>query len=120
MKYDFWRFFGVFLLSALVGFVSGYLLHCLVIGLLIYIWWQYKEYSKILTWLQKRQETGGPSQSGLIDDICREINYLRSRNKSRNLKLSGYLKRFQEATRALPDAIIVLGEHNEIEWFCDV
>jgi two-component system phosphate regulon sensor histidine kinase PhoR len=116
MKYDFWRFIGVFLLSALVGFVSGHLLHCLVIGLLIFIWWQYKEYSKILTWLQKRQEIGGPSQTGLIDEICREIDYLRNRNKSRKQKLSGYLKRFQEATRALPDAVIVLGEHNEIEW----
>ncbi|MGB1799454.1 MAG: phosphate regulon sensor histidine kinase PhoR, partial [Gammaproteobacteria bacterium] len=116
MKYDFWRFFGVFFLSALVGFVSGYIPHCLVIGLLIFIWWQYKEYSKILIWLQKRQETGGPSQSGLIDEICREVDYLRDRNKSRKQKLSGYLKRFQEATRALPDAVIVLGEHNEIEW----
>lgn len=116
MKYDLWRFLGVILLSALIGFVSGYFLHCLVIGLLLFIWWQYKEYSKILIWLQKKQETGGPSQSGLIDEICREIDYLRDRNKSRKQKLSGYLKRFQEATRALPDAVIVLGEHNEIEW----
>lgn len=116
MKYDFWRFFGVFLLSALVGFISGYFSHCLIIGLLIFIWWQYKEYSKVLTWLQKRQETSAPSQSGLIDEICREVDYLRDRNKLRKQKLSGYLKRFQEATRALPDAVIVLGEHNEIEW----
>ena len=116
MKYDFWRLFGVIILSALIGYVSGFLFPCIVIGLIIFIWWQYKEFSKILTWLQKRQETDGPSQSGIVDETCREIDYLRDRNKSRKQKLSGYLKRFQEATRALPDAVIVLGEHGEIEW----
>lgn len=116
MKYDLWRFISVLLLSALVGMVSGYFSFSLIVGLLFFIWWQYKEFSKILVWLQKRQETNSPSQSGIVDETCREIDYLRNRNKSRKQKLSGYLKRFQEATRALPDAVIVLGEHGEIEW----
>ena len=116
MKYDFWRFLSVLFLSALVGIVTGYFLLCLVIGLVLFIWWQYKEFSKILVWLQKRQETNGPSQTGIVDETCREIDYLRDRNKSRKQKLSGYLKRFQEATRALPDAVIVLAAQGEIEW----
>lgn len=116
MKYDIWRLFAVFILSVLVGLVSSHLFPCIALGMLVYIWWQYTELSKILIWLKKKQETGGPSQSGLIDEICREVNYLRNRNKSRKQKLSGYLKRFQEATRALPDAVVVLGEYGEIEW----
>lgn len=116
MKYDLWRFLGVFFLSALIGALSNYFLHCIIVGLLIFIWWQYKEFSKILIWLQKRQEINGPSQTGIVDETCREIDFLRNRNKSRKQKLSGYLKRFQEATRALPDAVIVLGSHGEIEW----
>ncbi len=116
MKNDLWRFIGVLSLSALIGFVTGYFLICIIVGLLIFIWWQYKEFSKILVWLQSRQEINGPSQAGLVDETCREIDYLRDRNKSRKQKLSGYLKRFQEATRALPDAVIVLGSQGEIEW----
>ncbi|MEM6998714.1 MAG: phosphate regulon sensor histidine kinase PhoR [Pseudomonadota bacterium] len=116
MKHDLWRFLSVLFLSALIGIVTDYFLICIVIGLLLFIWWQYKEFSAILIWLQKRQETNGPSQSGIVDETCREIDYLRDRNKSRKQKLSGYLKRFQEATSALPDAVIVLGEHSEIEW----
>ena len=119
MKYDFWRFFGVVFLSALTGLVSGYFLHCLVIGLSLFIWWQYKEFSKILTWLQKRQILNSPSQSGLIDEVCREIYFLRNRHNSRKDKIAGYLKRFQEATEALPDAVVVLGEFGEIEWAND-
>lgn len=116
MKYDLWRFISVLFLSALIGALSGYLLICIIVGQFFFIWWQYQEFTKILTWLQKRQETNGPSQSGLLDETCREIDYLKDRNKSRKQKLSGYLKRFQEATRALPDGVIVLGEHSEIEW----
>ncbi len=116
MKYDFWRFISVLFLSALIGIVTGYLSVCLITGLLFFIWWQYKEFSKILIWLQKRHETSSPSQAGLIDETCREIDYLRDRNKSRKQKLSGYLKRFQDATSALPDAVIVLGATGEIEW----
>ncbi len=116
MKYDLWRFISVLSLSILVGLVSGYFLSCIIVGLLVFIWWQYKEVSKILVWLQSRQEINGPSQTGLVDETCREIDYLRDRNKSRKQKLSGYLKRFQEATCALPDAVIVLGSQGEIEW----
>ncbi len=116
MKHDFWRFLSVLFLSALIGTISGYLFPCLLIGSLVFIWWQYKEFSEILIWLKKRNEINSPSQSGLVDEICREIYFLRDRNKIRKQRLSGFLKRFQEATRALPDAVIVLGEHSEIEW----
>ncbi|MBL1142056.1 MAG: phosphate regulon sensor histidine kinase PhoR [Proteobacteria bacterium] len=116
MKYDFWRFISVLFLSVLIGAVTGYFFQCIVIGLLLSTWWQYKMFSDILVWLQKRSETNGPSQSGLVDEICREIDYLKKRNKSRKKKLSGFLKRFQKAARALPDAVIVLGEQSEIEW----
>ncbi len=116
MKYDFWRFVSVIFISVLAGAVSGYFAICIIAGLLFFIWWQYKEFSKILVWLQKRQESNSPSQAGIVDETCREIDYLRDRNKVRKQKLSGYLKRFQEATRALPDAVIVLGEQGEIEW----
>lgn len=116
MKYDLWRFLGVILLSALIGLVSDYFLLCVIAGLLIFIWWQYREFSKVLLWLQKRKETDSPSQTGVVDETCREIDYLRDRNKLRKQKLSGYLKRFQEATGALPDAVIVLGAQGEIEW----
>lgn len=116
MKYDLWRFISVLFLSALIGAVSGHFYQCIVLGLLLFIWWQYKEFAEILVWLKKRKEVNSPSQNGIVDEICREIYFLRDRNKVRKQRLSGFLKRFQEATRALPDAVIVLGEHSEIEW----
>ncbi len=116
MKYDFWRFITVFFLSSLIGIITGYFSICLIFGMLLFIWWQYKEYAKILAWLKKRKHSSSPSQIGIIDEICREIDYLRDRNKARKRKLSGFLKRFQESTSALPDAVIILGAQGKIEW----
>tara|TARA_R110002072_G_C7963832_1_gene534151 strand:+ start:2498 stop:3814 length:1317 start_codon:yes stop_codon:yes gene_type:complete len=116
MKHDIWRFIGVIFLSSLIGIISDLFSLSLIAGLLFFIWWQYREFSKILFWLKKRKEASSPSQTGIVDETCREIDYLRDRNKSRKKKLSRYLKRFQEGTGALPDAVIILGEHDEIEW----
>lgn len=116
MKYDIWRFIGVLFLSSLVGIISDHYSLSLIAGLLLFIWWQYREFSKILFWLKKRKEASSPSQTGIVDETCREIDYLRDRNKSRKKKLSTYLKRFQEGTGALPDAVIILGSQGEIEW----
>ncbi|MCG8380154.1 MAG: phosphate regulon sensor histidine kinase PhoR [Proteobacteria bacterium] len=116
MQYDLWRFIGVLVLSSLIGLLTGFFSLCVISGLIIFIVWQYKEFSKILIWLQKRNEAHSPSQTGLVDEVCREIYFLRNRNRSRKQKLSGYLKRFQEATAALPDAVVILGQQGEIEW----
>lgn len=116
MKQDIWRFISVLILSSLAGIISDQFFICLTTGLLIFICWQYKEFTKIYLWLKKRKQVSSPSQTGLIDETCREIDFLRDRNKARKKKLSRFLKRFQESTRAMPDAIIILAEQGEIEW----
>lgn len=119
MKYDVWRFLGVLFLSTLLGILSGYVAFCIILGLIVFICWQYNEFRKILLWLKKRKEVSSPCQVGIIDETCREIDYLRDRHKLRKKKLGGYLKRFQEGTSALPDAVIILGSQGEIEWAND-
>lgn len=113
---DFWRFSGVVLFSLLVGFITQQVAACLIAGLFLYIAWQHRVLKHLLVWLQKRGGRAPPELPGIIDDICREIDFMRMRHRQRKDKLSGFLRRFQEATSALPDAVIVLGEHGAIEW----
>ena len=47
MKYDFWRFTGVLILGFLIGYISGYLALSVIASLILYIYWQYKEFTKI-------------------------------------------------------------------------
>jgi two-component system phosphate regulon sensor histidine kinase PhoR len=113
---DFWRLSGVVLFSLLMGFITHQVAICLVAGLFLYIVWQFRILKHLLVWLQKRGGHAAPELPGIIDDICREIDFMRMRHRQRKDKLYGFLRRFQEATSALPDAVIVLGEYGAIEW----
>ncbi len=116
MRDDFWRFFGVLVLSLVFGIITKQVLVCLLIGCLFYIYWQNQQFKKLLSWLQSRKYLNSPESSGLIDAICREIDYTKIQQKRRSHKLADYLKRFQDASMALPDAIVILGEYGVIEW----
>ncbi len=119
MRQDLWRLLGIVLFSVLIGLLTGYTAAALALGLFFFIVRQYREYARLLAWLKRRNDAGSPSRAGLVNELCREIQQLRSRYRARNARLSGYLKRFQTATKALPDAVIILGRFGEIEWAND-
>jgi two-component system phosphate regulon sensor histidine kinase PhoR len=116
MWVDFWRFIGVVLFSLALGVITRQVSSCLVAGLLLYIVWQYHVLKQLYIWLLKRGGSDPPDLPGIIDDICREIDFLRDHHRQRKERLTSFLRRFQDATSALPDAVIVLGEYGAIEW----
>ena len=116
MRADFWRFAGVLLFSLVLGYLLNRVALCLVLGLLAYVFWSYQMLRDVLHWLRKKNDINSPEHPGIIDDICREIHFLKNRHKKREHTLTDFLKRFQEATSALPDAVVVLGDAGAIEW----
>lgn len=116
MKQDFWRFILVIGTSLVIGLVVGRVLLCLLIGAALFIYWQYKTLKRLWQWIHRRGDNAPPDVPGIINEISREFDLLRIHHRQRKEKLSGYLKRFQEATAALPDAVVVLGENSRIEW----
>lgn len=119
MREDLWRFTGIFLFSLLFGLLLNQVTVCLTAGLLAFIIWNYRLLQQVHYWLQNKSDTNPPELPGIIDAICREIDFLKGRHKQRTQKLSGFLKRFQDTTSALPDAVVVLGEAGVIEWAND-
>ena len=116
MKEDILRFATVFLFSLFVGLVTQHVALCLLTGVFLFLIWHYRVLRQLHFWLQRRSDSNPPELPGIIDEICREIDFLRERHKQRKDKLSGFLRRFQEATAALPDAVIILGDFGVIEW----
>ena len=116
MKEDIWRFTGVILFSLIVGFLTNQVAICLFSGIILFQIWNYRILKQVHSWLQRRSGSNPPELPGIIDEICREVDFLRARHKQRKDKLAGFLRRFQDATAALPDAIIILGEFGVIEW----
>ncbi|CAG0975432.1 hypothetical protein GPROT1_01894, partial [Gammaproteobacteria bacterium] len=73
--------------------------------------------NNIVMWLRE----GGriPQGGGIWEEIYYLIYRLRRRNKTRKKRLIEMLERFRTATAALPDATVVLGRRDEIDWFND-
>ena len=116
MKADLWRLAAVMIASLILGLMTGQVLVCLLAGLSGFMYWQYRALRQLMLWLRGRSDQVPPDTPSLVDEIAREFEYQSSKQQQRKQKLSSLLKRFQEAISALPDAVVVLGEHDEIEW----
>lgn len=99
-----------------MGLLTGQITLSLLVATLAYGIWQYRNLQRLLQWLQRRKEFEPPDVPGILEAICREIDFLRERHKKRKKKLTNYLKQFQEATAVLPDAAVVLGPLGDIQW----
>ncbi|TAN49373.1 MAG: phosphate regulon sensor histidine kinase PhoR [Methylococcaceae bacterium] len=91
--------------AALAVFVLGYLLRHLF----------------SLHGLLKQLSSGSgdypPSGSGVWDEIYYQFHQLRRRSKRRKKRLVRMVERFRNAFAVLPDAIVILGEDDEIQWY---
>lgn len=119
VREDLKRFLIVVLFSLIIGLAVSHVAISLLVGVTLFSIWQYRILYRVYTWLLSRNESNPPEQSGLVDALCSEIDFLRNRQRQRTQKLTGYLSRFQAATGALPDAVIILGVRGEIEWAND-
>jgi len=116
MQWDYWRLITLISLAGFLGLVLGQMMTFLFFGTLFYLLWMQRQWFLLFAWLKKPKKNRSPAGEGVIDDVCRQIEQMRAQNSSRKKKLAGYLKRFQSATAALPDAIVVLGEFGQVDW----
>lgn len=116
MREDVLRIVGFLAIGALVGALVNEVTLALLLAALAYIVWEQRSLRRLLRWMEHRKRHPAPDAPGVFEELCRSIDLIRDRNKNRKKKLSNYLKRFQEATAALPDATVVLGPNGEIEW----
>ncbi len=105
----------------LVGLVAGLIFDRLglagLLTLLTYLLWHLVNLYRLLRWLKNDEESTPPSSLGAWESLTNEIYRLEARNRKQKRKLASTVDRFEEAAAALPDGIVVLGPHGEIEWF---
>ena len=106
----------IIILSGAAGFLLGNVFSGLLVGLSIGLVWQYRILKSIGRYLHNGNEQSPPEAPGVVNEITREIDFLRARHKQREEDLAGSLSRFEEATRALPDAVVVMDAYGHVEW----
>ena len=113
---DAWRLTGVIGAAIVAGLITGDLLACLLIAISAYLVWLHRQQRKLLHWIRDRKRSEPPNAPRVFEELALEIDYLRERQKKRRKKLANYLKQFQQATRALPDATVLIGNDDEVHW----
>ncbi len=73
--------------------------------------------NRLLIWMRAGRANQLPEGDGVWEEIYYLIFRLRRRNKRRKKLLLKMLERFRTSTAALPDATVVLGARDQIEWF---
>jgi two-component system phosphate regulon sensor histidine kinase PhoR len=106
----------LFVVVAIVGGITGWFLQLillLTIGLLVYQLIQINRFEK---WLSAMARSTYHKPSGVWEEIYYHVYIIRKNNKKRKKKLSKMIDQFRQSTEALPDAAVVLGVNDEIQW----
>ena len=116
MRPDLFRLGFVVILCGFAGLLAGNILAGLATGLVVCLVWQHRMLKYISKFLRNGNDQNPPDVPGIVNEIIREIDSLRAHHKQREEKLAGFLSRFEEATEAMPDAVIVMDTYGHVEW----
>jgi two-component system phosphate regulon sensor histidine kinase PhoR len=111
-----WRLALLFLSAALLGGLVDRLLLALLLAALGGLAWQLWQLYRLDRWLRGDRDASPPRFGRVWDGIVIHVARLRRRSRKRKRKLSKLLQQFHQATAALPDAAVVLGEDDRMVW----
>lgn len=107
------------LIALVVGLLSGHFALSLTGFVLLYFGRHTYFTHKTLSWLRSKTEEL-PDGNGVWEEIFQRLRTRGRRHRRRKRRLVKILKRFRQATDALPDATVVLTKDFEIDWFNQV
>lgn len=118
----FWRaeltfFLFILLIGGFVAKLLGTVLIPALLCLSVYLLRHLVYINRLLVWMREGKANQLPAGDGVWEEIYYLIFRLRRRNRRRKKLLLKMLERFRTSTAALPDATVVLGARDQIEWF---
>ncbi len=103
-----------------LGFVGGWPLgqpgFGAFLGVLVHVGLLYSRLFRIHAWLKADRTRRVPFMPSVLGTITEEIYRLRQRDRKRKQRLATMLRHYQQFTRAMPDATVVLGANEEVVW----
>lgn len=104
------------LLAIVAGLLIGKVSLLLLIVVSAVLARQLFQIHRFVNWLKQGGRLPYPKTTGIWEDIYYSVYRIKKNERRRKKKLSKMLKEFRQSTEALPDAAIVLGADNRIEW----
>ena len=106
----------LFLATAIIGGFTGHFLILLLLLMLTIIINQVKQINRFERWIRTGGRGKYPKVKGIWEEIYYHVYRIRKNQKIRKKKLSRMINQFRRSTEALPDAAVVLGVNDEIDW----
>ena len=107
----------IFLISLIVGFISGYWALSISIGLFAFIIWQLRQTMQLRRWLHEGAPLKAvPNLHGSAYQIISQICDIKEHSQLEQRHLEELLSRFDEATKVMPDAMLIINQMQVIEW----
>ena len=113
---ELWVFAACVALGALAGSMADDVALGIAAGLLAYIGLLLRHVRALYVWLLNKKRDDIPDAAGIWGEIFDEIRKLERLANKREERLTSALARFQRASAAIPDAMVVLTSQDEIEW----
>ncbi|MBR9828947.1 MAG: phosphate regulon sensor histidine kinase PhoR [Oceanospirillales bacterium] len=109
------------LLFAAVGLIAGTLLgHTLAglsLGVIVWSLRQVRQFNRLTEWLHREDGSEPPEADGAWGDLFDELARMQKRGSAREQSLRGIISRFQQSSAALTDAIVIIDNQNNLEWW---
>ena len=106
---------SIIIAAGLVGALFNQTFLFISLALLAYIFFMMRNVFKLQNWLAD-QKKGLPDAWGYWGEIFNELHILEKQKYKQQKLLSVALSRFKKAAEALPDGVVILSQHNFIEW----
>lgn len=100
----------------LVGWYLDLLWPLLCLGLVLKLAWNYFFIHRLTYWLWESRTLLPPQGRGVWTDVFDGIYRTLRRNQVRQRSLSTLIKRFRQASEAMPDAAVVLKQDGTVTW----
>jgi two-component system phosphate regulon sensor histidine kinase PhoR len=112
---EIWILIGIAALSLVLGEITGHPFLIAAFGFGLYIANTLRQLTQLNRWLiHKREDI--PEAEGLWGEVLDRIRALTRETEQREDRLTGVVSRFQSASAAMPDAMVIITEDHEIEW----
>ena len=117
LRIEIGRLLVISFITAILGLFFGHIKIMALVALIGYLTWHAYYIWLLARWLAKDKKYTPPLASGIWGAIFDEIYRLLKRQRIRNKRFTDLLHRFRESTNAMPDAVLILQQDGEIEWW---
>jgi two-component system phosphate regulon sensor histidine kinase PhoR len=122
LRYIWVGFFSTIALLALlslgIGLVAGHIAAfvTLIVGLLLAGGWRQYQLRRLVAWTREPMGAALPEAPGVWGEIFTEFDRRARLTYELRDRQSAALQRFQDASHAMPDGVLILSQEDAIEW----